>query len=1014
MISFLLGLAGALAAIGWHLADLDRLWELYALDLRFQHASSAQPPEDILHVDIDDRSMDEIGRWPWPRQTQGEIVAVLHECGASAVVLDIILPEPQPLRYVSQADAVYGADESKMLHQLPPKAVLDDAKLAQVIRRCGNVLMPMDVDFTRKDRPPIFQPLIALLAKTPDMTAEQAAIQLRRNKDEVQAAIDLARAEAVSARVAEILTASPEAAFRAVLRRVLPDLPANRASRERGLVEKAYLRQRAVQALAGFTIPGGQVAGGRIDDASLRPPLVPFARLICGSGFVTFRPDPDKSIRRIPLLARSEGLVYLQFALAVAVQELERKHGGPCRIKADGDSVTLSCAGRTLRSIPVDRRGSMLIHWAQGTWPPKAGPSDRSRVSAASVAWLSQERRRSQRLKAHIQARRLEVVNMRKQGPDKQLDTMLKSVNDAFREFEQAHQDYVAMERWMLKAVLYDPPALARLAGADGPQPAELKLGRKLDELERQELASENRLVEASGQFIACIRQGDRLDAYLGKPAGAADAQAQAEFKARKDEALAVFDTIASLAADMDRTEANIVRLKEELASIVKGKICMVGSTSTGAADFVPCPLGARTPGVVVHSNIIGTILDERFIHEAHWALNVLVILMAGAAVSLVAAYRPVVQAAAGACVLAGAYAAINGFVVFGMWSVWLVGVAPLVAILASFLTVTAYRQLTEERGKRELKAMLVQTLSPEVVEEVLKDPSLLSPGGQKNALSCMFSDLTGFTPLSEALGPPQTVRLLNRYFDGATEAIANRWGGWVNKFLGDGIFAIFGVPVRAERHAARAVEAAIDCQKAVERLNAELARESGLDVQLSVRIGITTGEAMVGNCGSTTKADLTAIGDHVNQASRLEAANKSFGTRIIVARETWEACDRQGLLARPLGRIFIVGVSEAVRVWHVLGRVETLGEDLRGPLDDFARAMDLFIEQDFTGAMGMLEEVQRAMPNDKAGEYYMDLCRQCAARPVGDETWRAAHKTKGVARVAMPWQDVNPNEHTK
>jgi len=960
--AFALGLAGTLVAVALHWAGLDRRAELYALDMRFQHASSARPPENILHVDIDDRSLTEVGRWPWPRQTLAEIVAVLNECGARAIALDIIMPEQQAVRYVSEAHTIRGADET-LISDDPPIPVWDDLVLMQTIRDCGNVMLPMHVEFA----------------------ADRASH---------------APPGPLAARVGELLDATPQASFREVLAELrLAD--SDMTTAEEDIADEAYLRRRAIGAIARFALSADHVAGGWIDDASLTAPLVPFAQASRGSGFVTFIPDSDKAMRRIPLLARSDGRIYPQFAFAVAVDELARAHGGSCDIRTGADAVTLHCSDGTMRSIPLDADGRMLIHWAKDTWPPQPDADGRLRVSAAAIARLSQERRRLQRLDAQAKIWQVRLIASAVAMPNDHLDDLYwKKLPELGKARDEAFGRRFAAQRRVLDAAMYGPSS----EDAQG----------KLDECLQAESLCRQAFLSAVKQFVAGIRTGDNLDVFLGKPDADATKEATTKFNARKAEATEILAKLDRLPRQMQEIRAEIAERRAELVAIVKDKICIVGSTSTGAADFVPCPLGARTPGVVVHSNIVDTVLTGRFIGEAHWSVNVLVILALGAAASAIAAWRPVVQAAGGVVVLGGVYVALNAWVVFGLWSVWLVAAAPLVAVLASFLVVTAYRQLTEERGKRQIKAMLVQTLSPEVVEEVLKDPSLLNPGGQKSALTCLFSDLAGFTPLSEVLGPQETVRLLNRYFDGATDAIATRHGGWVNKFLGDGVFAIFGVPVRPERHAARAVEAALDCQDAVDQLNAELSRERGIVVELSVRIGITTGEAMVGNCGSTAKADLTAIGNCVNQASRLEAANKSFGTRIIVAQETWAACDREALLARPLGRVFIVGVSEAVRVWHVLGRVEAIGEDLKPALADFARAMDLFIGEDFAGALALLEKVAPALGNDAATLYYADLARQCAARPTGDETWRPVHTTQGVARIALPWQDVNPNEHTK
>ena len=413
----------------------------------------------------------------------------------------------------------------------------------------------------------------------------------------------------------------------------------------------------------------------------------------------------------------------------------------------------------------------------------------------------------------------------------------------------------------------------------------------------------------------------------------------------------------------------------------------MIGSTSTGAADFVPTPIGARTPGVVVHSNILNTILSGSFVRQSHVAVSVLVILAAAAAVSLIAAIRPVLQAGPVAAGLAAAYAAFNFFVVFGLWHVWLVAVAPIAAMLASFLVVTAYRQLTEERAKRHIKGLFAHAMSPALVDRLLEDPSLAQLGGQKRELSCMFSDLAGFTPLSELLGPQETVRLLNRYFDRAAEVVQDRCGGYLNKFLGDGIFAFFGAPVFQSDHARRAVEAAVKCQAEVAGLNKALAAEGGRDVRLSLRVGITTGEAMVGNCGSTHRMDYTAIGDCVNLASRLEQANKFFGTGILVDESSWGAAGLADVPARPLGRVLVAGLAEPVNVWEVLAPADGGPSELPKALDDFARALELLTGRNFEAAAEAFERVQDLLPDDRPTQLYLEVCRQCAAH-APDENW--------------------------
>jgi adenylate cyclase len=430
----------------------------------------------------------------------------------------------------------------------------------------------------------------------------------------------------------------------------------------------------------------------------------------------------------------------------------------------------------------------------------------------------------------------------------------------------------------------------------------------------------------------------------------------------------------------------------------------MLGATSTGVPDFAPTPLGPVTPGVIVHSNIINTILSGQFVYPAGMWTNTLVIVLTGILVSLLAATRPILQAAPLSLLVAVSYAAFNVLVVFAWWSIWVAFIAPIGAMLVSFLFVTGFRQLTEERAKRHIRGMFAQALSPALVDRLLTDPSLASLGGRKTELTCMFSDLAGFTPLSESLGPHGTVALLNRYFDGVTDIVQNRYGGYLNKFLGDGVFVLFGAPVFLPDHPSRAVDAALLCQIEVDKLNEALAEELEGEVKLRVRIGIHSGEAMVGNCGSTERMDYTAIGDCVNLSARLESANKFFGTRIIVSEHAWSLCERDNLMVRPLGHVFITGVKNSLNIVEVVGPVDEVDESDRQAIAHFSEAMGLIAGRRFAEAHEQLEQAARLRPDDTPTEIYLDICSRCAAREPETEDWPAECKTAGgVVRLAWP-----------
>ena len=500
----------------------------------------------------------------------------------------------------------------------------------------------------------------------------------------------------------------------------------------------------------------------------------------------------------------------------------------------------------------------------------------------------------------------------------------------------------------------------------------------------------ERRAIETAKRLIEALRVGRNLSEFVDDPNDLAEARRALEL-------------LRSLPAERRRIQSNLDKLLRELRPLIGQKICMIGSTFTGASDIVTTPLNTETPGVAVHANIVRTILSADFFRPASPAASVVVILGAGALVSLLAATRPVVPAALLTALAIGGYLAINALVVFGAWNVWLVVVAPTVAMLASFGMVTGYRQFTEERAKRKIRDMFAHALSPALVDQLLADPTLAELGGQRRALSCMFSDIAGFTPLSERLGPHDTVRLLNRYFDRMTDAIQTRGGGYLNKFLGDGILAFFGAPVRQEDHPARSILAAVDCLDEVRRLNEVLARELGSQTRLAIRIGIAAGEAMVGNCGSSERMDYTAIGDCVNLASRLESACKFFGIRILVTAHTWRLAGRSDLLARPLGAVLVAGQARPVEVWNVLGPLNEATDSQREAITRFTRAMELFAGGQYGEARRLLERVAAQLGDDRPTRIFLKLARECAEAAAPDGWQGLDVKANGIVRLE-PW----------
>ena len=909
VVALLFGLAATLVVAVLHVAGLDRRMELASLDFRFKYFSGAPNNQRIVQVKIDENSLDQLGRWPWPRTELAGIIETLNQCGASVIALDIILPEPQETRYESGAWRIYHTDDSALLGVGTPLPVFDDAALAAAICNGGNVMVPMHVDTQEAGQPP----LESFLA------------------ERIQARTNLAASEARQA-----LSGDPRFAG--------DDAP------DEASFTKAYLDTRSLAALSRLALPARQMAVFPLKFGRIIPPLVLFAKHAVASGFVTIDPDFDGVVRRMPLLMGNGDRAYLQFGLAMAAGELARIYDGPVSVKPEPAALTLVCEGKigtVERRIPVDRDGYMLVNWIR----PRKDHTQKLEVSAAQVSAIG---RKKQQLKRNAARRRILQAELAQKLHQQELEGL-------FRQADRLYLQRSALEFRLQRAELFAPAAAEALRGA-------------LAEARRQEQAVELQID---------AKADDLLDEFYTQGMSADDPTYQRIVAVRRE----LTENIPQADREIrEKIDAETAALRE----IVAGKICLMGSTAAGAADFVPTPVAKRMPGMATHLNLFNTIISGRFVSQANFATGILVILLSGALVSVLAATRPVWLAGPLTLLLGAAYALFNVVVVFGVLEVWLVLLAPVVAMVAAFAAVSAYRQLTEERAKREIRGLFAHALSPTLVDRLLEDPSLMRLGGEKRSVTCFFSDLAGFTPLSESLGEQQTVQLLNRYFDRMTEVIQDRHGGYLNKFLGDGILAFFGAPVTQDDHPARAIRAALDCQQAVDDLNVVLGEEFGSGTALTCRIGIATGDVMVGNCGSTHRMDYTAIGDTVNFSSRLESANKAFGTRILVARESWQQAAAGDVLARPMGRILVVGKNEPVAVWNLLGYGAESSEPQRRALAEWAMGVEHFAQRDFEAAAGIFEQLTDSLPDDKAVRVYLDQCRQYAEDPPGDD-WPGA-----------------------
>jgi adenylate cyclase len=349
-----------------------------------------------------------------------------------------------------------------------------------------------------------------------------------------------------------------------------------------------------------------------------------------------------------------------------------------------------------------------------------------------------------------------------------------------------------------------------------------------------------------------------------------------------------------------------------------RGKVVFVGASGSGLFEARANPFGPSDPGVLIHATVADNILNRDYLYRARPLANaaalLLAALLAGLAVSVVTA---VWASAALGVGLAGVYVAL-AFWLFGAHSLWLDAATPSLAILLTFTGGMAVNYMTEGRQKRQIREMFSKYVAPEYVAQLAEDPSKLHLEGQRAELSILFSDIRGFTSISEKMQPAEVIAFLNVYLT-EMSAIVIRSGGTLDKFIGDAVMAFWGEPVPYTDHADRACDCALAMRDATLKLAERFASEGKPPIRIG--IGINTADVVVGNIGSIEhKLDYTVIGDGVNLASRLEGLNKDFATTIIISEFALAKLGDR-FAVRPLGDVKVKGKERPVKIYELLGR---------------------------------------------------------------------------------------------
>jgi adenylate cyclase len=399
-----------------------------------------------------------------------------------------------------------------------------------------------------------------------------------------------------------------------------------------------------------------------------------------------------------------------------------------------------------------------------------------------------------------------------------------------------------------------------------------------------------------------------------------------------------------------------------------KDKIVLVGASAVGIGDLRTTPFSAfNYPGVEIHANIVDNILNQRFLEREtrEFLLDVAFILLFGLPLGfwLASAQPSLLPATLLLWIPFGA------FVQYGFHRGWLLNASlPALTLLTNTLAVALYRVLIEEKEKRKVRGAFQQYVSPEVIRRVLTRPESVAP--RKQEITILFSDIRGFTSISEKLDAQALADLLNEYLSEMTRIIF-RNQGTLDKYIGDAVMAFWGAPFEDTAQATHAARASYDMLQKLEELQRGWAPK-GLP-RLDIGVGINKGVASVGNMGSALRYGYTALGDSVNLASRLEGLNKEYGTRVLLSEFAYKDARVPDFLYREVDIIRVKGKEQPVVIYELAGVREQ--KDLQEKIEMYGRARAFYKRRDWRQAHGLFNQLLQRWPEDGPGRILAHRC---------------------------------------
>jgi adenylate cyclase len=680
----------------------------------------------------------------------------------------------------------------------------------------------------------------------------------------------------------------------------------------------------------------GMYGGDYVD---ILPALPSFAEAARGAGFTNVFIDSDGVRRRIFLAQKIGDYFYLQLAFAPLMEylgrpeiRLEKRRLILKNVRVPGAAE--DSESRPVRNIviPLDSGGRMMLDW------PKTDYKDSfTHVSFAEFSRLEELESQMEQYLAAMETAELSLFT--------QFDDSLAPVN----------------------ALVYRSAGLFR--------DSRDALNRALAEQSENEFSRRLALRDEAMDALVSFKE---IEAGA-KTLALAETLAE-EYPEYAEEIREEAEYIARLSGYLEAAVDQYADLQARLRETFAGNFCIIGRVDTGTTDIGVNPFYGEYVNVGTHAVVLDTILQESFITPLHslWSA-VLSLVIALLLMLALRTLKPTPRAVLGLGGVALFGAAV--FLIFRYTGIFIGPLGPVLAAVIALIVRELVSYVDSEKEKQFINKALTTYVSKEVVDELEANPTHLQLGGSKRQMSAIFTDIQGFSTISEQLDPERLVQLLNRYLTEMSDIIMENLGT-IDKYEGDAIIAFFGAPVYRPDHAALACRSAIRMKRAEAELNRLVMADRLSPSPLYTRIGINTGEMVVGNMGTSNKMNYTIMGNAVNLAARLEGVNKQYHTGGILISEYTKNEIGDEFFCRSLDRVRVVGINTPVRLYELLG----LRDEAPDTLADWEKALALYEGREFRAAEELFASIAAHNETDGPARLYMDKCRDFIAAPPPDD----------------------------